>query len=150
MCGRQRLIVWSECKKCNSAVYGSSRNRDASHHSLAKPSLPIRGKDAQEPKATLARAYPSFLSMKHAYESCYSPLDRMLGHWSVPSPPPAVCSQYPFTHLAKEMPSGQSFLSKKTTQWARIESWTSRSWVWVVNRLATHAPIDDDKSLVCS
>ena len=35
-------------------------------------------KGVQEPKAQTAGAYPGFLSMKHALEYCYSPLDGML------------------------------------------------------------------------
>ena len=40
----------------------------------------VKGKGVHKPKAQMARAYPSFLSMKHAEEYCYSPLDGMLVH----------------------------------------------------------------------
>ena len=42
---------------------------------LSKVKLKMGG---HEPKVQSVRAYPGFLSMKHAWEYCYSPLDGML------------------------------------------------------------------------
>ena len=36
----------------------------------------VKGKGAHKPKVQTAGAYTGFRSMKHAYEYCYSPLDR--------------------------------------------------------------------------
>ena len=64
----------------------------------------VKGKGAHEPKAQTARAYPSFLSMKHAQEYIATPL----GWDASPSKghPPAVCCRYPFIHLGEERQSG--------------------------------------------
>ena len=45
----------------------------------------VKGKGAHEPKAQTAKAYLGFLSVKHAKEYCYSPLDGMLVHFRVTS-----------------------------------------------------------------
>ena len=42
--------------------------------------LRVRGEGAYKPNAQMAKAYPGFLSMKHAQEYYYSPLDAMLAH----------------------------------------------------------------------
>ena len=45
--------------------------------------LRVRGKGAYKANAQTAKGYPGFLSMKHAQEYCYSPLDGMLAHCRV-------------------------------------------------------------------
>jgi len=44
-----------------------------------------KGKGAHEPKAPRPELYPGFLNMKHAWEYCYSLVDRMVVHRRVTS-----------------------------------------------------------------
>ena len=66
-----------------------------------------KGKGAHEPKAQTAKAYPSFISMKHL-EVLLLPTR----HDASPPQgyPPAVCRRYLVIHLAEERQSGVKVL----------------------------------------
>ena len=56
-----------------------------------------KGNGLYKPKAQTARAYPGFLSMKNAYEYCYSPLDGMLAPQDYPQQYVAHTNLYMYT-----------------------------------------------------
>ena len=60
-----------------------------------------KGKGAQKPKAQTAGSYPSFLSIKHAQEYCYSPLDGMVVHHRV-TPQQYVAGTHLYTWVKRD------------------------------------------------
>ena len=71
----------------------------------------VKAHTSQRPPQT-AGAYTGYLSMKHAWEYCYSPLDGMLVHLRVTPPPPpqSACRMYRFIYLGEVSQSGVKFL----------------------------------------
>ena len=88
----------------------------------------------------MARAYPSFCSMKHLRVNCYSPLDGMLVHCRVT---PCSMSPVPILYTWVDRDNvGQSFLFKETTQWQGLglKPPTFRSEVRCANHYTTTSP----------
>ena len=108
-----------------------------------------KSKGAHEPKAQTAGASPGFLSMKHAKEYCYCPLDGMLVHRGV-TPQQYAAGTHLYTWVKRDKVASKPgiFLSKETTRRVRLEPWTSRSGVRGVNRTITHASTEIIKLIV--